>query len=332
MKIKEEKMTHFGRTNNSDPFINKNKIEPYSPGVLNGLSFAVKDNIDVANEITGYGSPGWIDTHSKPVVNAICIEQLLNEGGEFKGKTKSDELAFSLIGVNSFYGTPLNPKAPDRVPGGSSSGSASAVASDLIDFAIGTDTGGSIRVPASNCGVWGYRPSHGSISISGVLTLAPSFDTVGILAQTGEILEKVMRVLLAEDSDDSDIFPSVCFIDDVFQMADREILDKITQSLNKISGHYEVQTVKLAEITDQHVNFNWLFEQLGFLECTEIWNTFGAWIKKESPKLSSGVEYNFQNYAEPADRKAIQSSLYTKKAFQKKINITPAIKYMNQAA
>jgi amidase len=313
-------MTDFDKTNNSDPFINKNEIAPYSPGVLSGLSFAAKDNIDVADEITGYGSPGWINTHSNPVVNAICIEQLLNEGGKLNGKTKSDELAFSLIGVNSFYGTPLNPKAPDRVPGGSSSGSASAVASEFVDFAIGTDTGGSIRVPASNCGVWGYRPSHGFISTSGVLTLAPSFDTVGILAQTGKILEKVMRVLLAEDSNDSDIFSSVCFLDDVFQMADKEILDKLTQSLNKISNRYKVQTVKLSEIADPHVNCNWLFEQLGFLECTEIWNTFGAWIKNENPKLSSGIEYNFQNYAESADRKAIQNSLYTKKAFQNKIN------------
>ena len=100
------------------------------------MSFAIKDNIDVANEITGYGSRGWINTHSKSVVNAICLEQLLNSGGTFQGKTKSDELAYSLLGVNPLYGTPLNPKAPDRVPGGSSSGSASAVASKLVDFAI----------------------------------------------------------------------------------------------------------------------------------------------------------------------------------------------------
>jgi len=124
-------MNPFDKTDISDPFIKKNIITPYSPGELNGLSFAAKDNIDVANEITGYGSPAWINTHSKSVVNAICLEQLLNEGGNYQGKTKSDELAYSLIGVNSFYGMPLNPKAPDRVPGGSSSGAASAVAGKL---------------------------------------------------------------------------------------------------------------------------------------------------------------------------------------------------------
>ncbi len=313
-------MNQFDKTKNTDPFINKNKIAPYSEGELNGLSFATKDNIDVANEITGYGSPGWMDTHFEPVVNAICLEQLLNAGAHYQGKTKSDELAYSLIGVNSFYGTPLNPKAPDRVPGGSSSGSASAVASELVDFAIGTDTGGSVRVPASNCGVWGYRPSYGSISFSGVLALAPSFDTVGILAQTGETLEKVMRVLLAENSSGSNASSSVCFVDDVFQMSDRQILDKITPSLNKISDFYKVQTLKLAEITDPHVNCNWLFEQLGFLLSTEIWNTFGTWMKNEKPKLSSGVEFNLRGYAESANRKDIQSSLYAKKAFQNKIN------------
>ena len=313
-------MNQFDKTTIYDPFINKNKIKPYSLGELNGLSFALKDNIDVANEITGYGSPGWINTHSKPVVNAICLEQLLNAGGNYQGKTKSDELAYSLIGLNSFYGTPLNPKAPDRVPGGSSSGSASAVANELVDFAIGTDTGGSIRVPASNCGVWGYRPSYGAISVSGVLALAPSFDTVGILAQKGEIVEKVMRVLLAEKSNGSNVSSSVCFVDDVFQMTDRKIFDKITPTLNKISESYKVQTIKLSEITDSHVNCNWLFEQLGFLMSTEIWNTFGAWIKNEKPKLGSEVEYNLHSYAESANRKDIQSSLYAKKAFQNKIN------------
>ena len=95
------------------------------------------------------------------------------------GKTVSDELAFSLLGENHLHGTPLNPRAPDRVPGGSSSGSASAVARGLVDFALGTDTGGSVRVPSNNCGVWGLRPSHGFISVAGVNPLAPTFDTVG---------------------------------------------------------------------------------------------------------------------------------------------------------
>ena len=293
---------------------------PYVSGELSDLSFAAKDNIDVAGETTGNGSPSWSETHFKSVVNAICLEQLLSAGATYLGKTKSDELAYSLIGINSFYGTPLNPKAPERVPGGSSSGSASAVASKLLDFAIGTDTGGSIRVPASNCGIWGYRPSHGMISASGVSALAPSFDTVGVLAQTGKVLEKVMQVLLAKDSEKSNMSPSICFVDDVFQMADKQIVDAMKPIIDKIPELTKVQSLKLADITDKHVNCEWLFEQSGFLLSAEIWNTFGSWVENGEPKLSSEVAYNFENYAKSVDRKNIQSSLCAKESFSKKLN------------
>jgi amidase len=306
--------------NFSDPFITTKTINPYSEGILNGLSFAMKDNIDINNQTTGYGSPGWVETHDKSVVNAICLEQLLCEGGIFKGKTKSDELAYSLIGVNSFYGTPINPKAPDRIPGGSSSGSASAVASSLVDFAIGTDTGGSVRVPASNCGVWGCRPSHGAISVAGVLPLAPSFDTVGILSQNGQILEKVMHVLLAEGYSKNSAVPSVCFVDDVFQISDEAIVQSTRTIQNKITCNFKNQTLKLSEITALNVNFNELFLQLGFLLSTEIWNTFGSWVKTKKPKLSSGVEFSLNNYAESASRNDIQKILSTKKLFQNNLN------------
>src|SRR5215207_7948504 len=158
------------------------EVDPTRSGLLDGLSFAVKDLIDIGGYKTGCGNPSWGDTHPLASMNAVCVEQLLDAGARCVGKTVSDELAFSLLGENHFYGTPLNPKAPDRVPGGSSSGSASAVACGLLDFALGPDTGGSVRVPANNCGVWGMRPSHGFISVAGVNPLAPTFDTVGILA------------------------------------------------------------------------------------------------------------------------------------------------------
>jgi len=306
--------------NSPDPFVTKKTIKPYSQGVLDGLSFAVKDNIDIKNQTTGYGSPGWVETHDKPVVNAICLEQLLCEGGICKGKTKSDELAYSLIGVNSFYGTPVNPKAPDRIPGGSSSGSASAVASGLVDFAIGTDTGGSVRIPACNCGIWGYRPSHGAISVAGVLPLAPSFDTVGILSHNGQVLEKVMNVLLAEGCPQSNTVPSLCFVNDVFQISDDTIVQTTKKVLNEITCNFKSQTLKMSEITGLNTNLNDLFLQLGFLLSTEIWNTFGSWVKSRRPELSSGVEYSLHNYAESAKREDIQKILSAKKLFQNSLN------------
>ncbi len=307
-------MNPISKTNSHDPFVNRNRIEPHASGLLDGLSFAVKDNIDIAGEVTGYGSPGWAQSHGKAAANAICLEQLLSAGGCCHGKTKSDELAYSLLGINDFYGTPLNPKAPERIPGGSSSGSAAAVAGGSVDFALGTDTGGSIRVPASNCGIWGYRPTHGSISVAGVLGLAPSYDTLGVLASSGEILEKVMQILLAESSSEASL--SVCLVDDVLQMCDQKLLDAAAPLLGKISP----ETITLAEISEPYVTSTWLFEQLGFLLSTEIWSTLGSWVNHQKPQLSPGVEFSLQNYAAAADRREIQERLVEKKAFQQALN------------
>ena len=320
MSIDNKSANMHNLFNSSSAFISTNITNAYHSGELSGLTFATKDNIDVASEITGYGSPSWAATHPKPVVHAFCVDQLLSAGATCLGKTHTDELAYSLIGINPFYGTPLNPKAPNRVPGGSSSGSASAVANGLVDFAIGTDTGGSVRVPASNCGIWGYRPSHGLISVAGVAALAPSFDTVGVLANTGEVLERVMRVLLAEDKMNHSVAASICFLDDIFQVCDSQIVKLITSVVTEISDHFKTEHLNLSMITDKHINCEWLFAKAGLLLSTEIWNTFGAWVESSNPKLSLEVENNFKNFAKPANRKDIQDSLYKTKSFSKQLN------------
>lgn len=174
----------------SGAFVRMFEIEPTGTGSLEGLRFAVKDLIDVQGYVTGCGNPDWAASHSPAIVNAVCLDLLLAAGATCIGKTVCDELAFSLDGENFFYGTPLNPRSPDRVPGGSSSGSASAVACGLAELALGTDTGGSVRVPAGNCGIYGLRPSHGIVSVAGVMPFAPTFDTVGILAGTMDVLTK----------------------------------------------------------------------------------------------------------------------------------------------
>ncbi|KAI8024184.1 Amidase 1 [Camellia lanceoleosa] len=134
---------------------------------LKGLTFAVKDIFDLDGYVTGFGNPDWARTHSLP-------RQQLQQ--------------FWLInGENKHYGTPKNPCAPDRVPGGSSSGSAVAVAAMLVDFSLGTDTGGSVRVPASFCGILGFRPSHGVVSTTGVIPMAQSFDTVGHIIKSANL-------------------------------------------------------------------------------------------------------------------------------------------------
>jgi amidase len=218
----------------SNAFVTTFDLSPTSSGPLDRLRFAVKDTIDVAGFKTGCGNPTWRDSHPAAVVHAVCVEQLLHAGACCVGKTICDELAFSLLGENHFYGTPLNAHAPDRVPGGSSSGSASAVACGLVDFALGTDTGGSTRVPASNCGIWGFRPSHDFISLAGVNPLAPSFDTVAVLAQSADVLAKVGLVLLAGTSVSPNEPATIHLIREAFALADPGVQVALSKSLRQL--------------------------------------------------------------------------------------------------
>src|SRR5262245_31840080 len=167
------------------------RVEGRPGGPLSGLTFAAKDLFDVAGHPTGGGNPDWARTHPVPARHAWAVQTLLDAGATLIGKTITDEVSLGILGESPFHGTPLNPRAPDRVPGGSSSGSASAVASGLCDTAIGTDTGGSVRVPASFCGLYGIRPTHGRLPLDGMLPQAPSSDTTGWFARDVEIFARV---------------------------------------------------------------------------------------------------------------------------------------------
>ncbi|MEF1309157.1 amidase [Vibrio mytili] len=164
-------------------------------GALNGLRFVFKDLFDVQGFRTGAGNPKWLETHDKAESTSPLILSLLNNGAECHGRVQTDELAYSLNGINVHYGTPVNPLAPDCLPGGSSSGSAVAVAKGDVDFSIGTDTGGSVRVPASYCGLFGLRPTLGQLPLEHSFTLAESFDTAGVFSKNLTILNKVFSCL-----------------------------------------------------------------------------------------------------------------------------------------
>ncbi len=164
-------------------------------GDLSGLSFVFKDLFDVEGYVTGAGNPKWLETHNEAAYTSPLIISLLNNGAECRGRVQTDELAYSLNGINVHYGTPVNPLAPDAIPGGSSSGSAVAVAKGDVDFSIGTDTGGSVRVPASYCGLFGLRPTLGQLCLDSCFTLAESFDTAGIFSRDLATLEKVYSSL-----------------------------------------------------------------------------------------------------------------------------------------
>src|SRR4029077_16398141 len=170
--------------------------------------------------------------------HAVCVEQLLAAGARCVGKTVTDELAFSLIGENHFYGTPLNPRSPDRVCGGSSSGSASAVAQGLVDFALGTDTGGSVRVPSANCGLFGMRPTFGVVSVAGVNPLSPTFDTVGILAATYPVLRDAMSVLLSCNVTTGEKPAAIHLVTEAFESCDPDARKALQPALDRLRAAF----------------------------------------------------------------------------------------------
>lgn len=175
-------------------------LAPTAQGMLSGTQFVFKDLFDVAGYTTGAGNPAWLQSHAAASVTSPLISALLEEGAQCVGRVQTDELAYSLNGQNIHYGTPVNPKAPDCIPGGSSSGSAVAVANGDCDFAIGTDTGGSVRVPASYCGLFGLRPTLGALDLSHCFQLAESFDTAGIFSRDLALLKQVWSALTKQDT------------------------------------------------------------------------------------------------------------------------------------
>jgi len=281
----------------SNAFVTTFDLSPTDSGPLDGLRFAVKDTIDVAGFKTGCGNPTWRDSHPAAVVHAVCVEQLLRAGARCVGKTISDELAFSLLGENHFYGTPLNAHAPDRVPGGSSSGSASAVACGLVDFALGTDTGGSTRIPASNCGIWGFRPSHDFISVAGVNPLAPSFDTVGVLARSADVLAEVGLVLLAAPV--SARKPATIYlIRDTFDLADADVQGALSEPRRQLRETFgrALRELSLQEVVpdDTGDSFAPWAETFCVIQWAEIKNSLGAWIANAKPEFGPEIAASFQ--------------------------------------
>ncbi|RZL08070.1 MAG: amidase, partial [Rubrivivax sp.] len=201
--------------------------EPTGGGALDGRRLAVKDLIDVGGAPTCAGNPDWAAGHAVPEADAACVARLRAVGARVVGKTITDELAFSLEGENAFDDTPRHPLDENRLPGGSSSGSAAAVAWGDADLALGTDTGGSVRVPASFCGVAAMRPTHGRIPLTGVVPFAPSFDTVGWFAHDVPTLRAVGHALLGSDPDAARPALRPCVALDALALADADVREAL---------------------------------------------------------------------------------------------------------
>lgn len=270
-----------------------------SEGPLAGTEFAVKDLFDVAGTRTGAGNPQWREAAVPARVHAGSVAALLAAGADLVGKTVTDELAFSLSGTNVHYGTPRNVNAPGRVPGGSSSGSATAVAAGEADLALGTDTGGSVRVPASYCGIYGLRPSHGRVDRSGVFLLAPSFCTVGLFARVPALLEEAWLALDRHGRDESWApRPSrpptaLVTVPELFELAD----EKEREELLARSEHYSAAagipllTGRLVEGPEELASFLQAFRTIQMIEA---WQLHGEWIRAGQPALGPGISARFE--------------------------------------
>ena len=307
----------------SNAFVSTFELSPTGSGTLDGLRFAVKDTIDVAGFKTGCGNPTWRDSHPSAVVHAVCVEQLVRAGARCVGKTICDELAFSLLGENYFYGTPLNPHAPDRVPGGSSSGSASAVACGLVDFALGTDTGGSTRVPASNCGIWGFRPSHDFISVAGVNPLAPSFDSVGIFAQSADVLAKVALVLLAGPPVSVNKPRTIHLIREAFALADRDVQEALSEPLQRLlrvfGGTVRESSLQDMVAGDAGDGFATWVDTFCVIQWAEIKSSLGAWVASAKPEFGPGIAASFQLINE-LDRQRVAEAMQRREQYFRALN------------
>jgi amidase len=266
------------------------EVPSAAAGPLKGFTFAVKDIYDVAGYPTGCGNPIKRSESAEATETASVVARLLDAGARFVGKTHTDELAFSLAGQNRHYGAPVNARASGRITGGSSAGSAAAVAAGLCDFAVGSDTGGSVRGPASFCGLYGIRPTHGRVALDRTMPLAPSFDVPGYFADAPDVFARVAPVFLGEDAAGfeprrllraEDAFAALASQREAAALAPAE--ERIRARLGP-AERVAVAPEGLAE---------W-YEVFRVIQAAEAWEAHGAWIADRDPEMTPGVRERFE--------------------------------------
>lgn len=289
---------------------------PHAPsGPLSGLTFAAKDLFDVAGYPTSAGSPHMLAMSGIKTRTAPTVQKLLDSGARLVGKTITDELAFSMSGKNAHFGTPVNGGAPDRIPGGSSSGSAAAVSNGLCDFALGTDTGGSVRAPANHCGLFGIRPTHGRVSLEGCHDLAPSFDTCGYFTRDGATFIRVGEVLLGPDSAPLPQSPRVLLAQDAFALLHKEVREALAPALRQaeavLGGPDPIEVA--AE------GFTALYWTMRYIQSREAWTVDGPMIERYHPPLGPGVADRFEFSKAVTDAQVTEAQVI-RAAFRKRFS------------
>ncbi len=261
-------------------------------GPLAGLTFAVKDLYDVEGHVTTAGNPVLGEERGPVAKHAATVAQLLKAGAELVGKTTTDEFAFGINGMNHHFGVPTNPEAPGRVTGGSSGGSASAVAGGVCDFALGTDTGGSVRIPASYCGLFGIRPTHGRVSAEGIWPLAKSLDTCGWFARDASLLARVGAILLDREAGAA-MTPRRLFIaEDAFELLAPETQALLEPQIKRLAdwiGASEV--IRLAGPAGDLETMRDVYRRV---QGREAWAELGGWISEHWETLGPDVAERFR--------------------------------------
>lgn len=260
------------------------RIDGRAGGPLSGLTFAAKDLFDVAGVPTGGGNHDWPTGRPVPTRHAWAVQTLLDAGATLIGKTITDEVSLGILGENAFDGTPRNVRAPGRVPGGSSSGSAAAVAAGLCDTALGTDTGGSVRVPASFCGLYGIRPTHGRLDLAGMLPQAPTSDTTGWFARDATTFARVSAVLLGEAIPET--LPRCLVIaTDTFGFADAATAAALQPMVKRLAALVGASREDIMAPQGLSV---WARAQR-MLQPYEAWTTFRDWLDQGNPRMAFSV-------------------------------------------
>jgi amidase len=259
-------------------------------GPLAGVTFGLKDLFHVAGVPTAFGHPAWLASHPVPDADATVLARLLAAGARLVGKTHCDELCYSLNGQNAHYGTPVNVAAPGRLPGGSSSGSAAAVAGGLVPFAIGSDTGGSVRVPASYCGVLGMRTTHGAVPLDGAVPFAPSYDTVGWFARDAALFERVGRVLL-DDAAPAPAPRRLIVATDALERALPATVAALRPALARVADAVGGPVLERA-VAEEGLE-SWM-QDFRVLQGSEIWATHRDWLASLNPEFGGGIRERFR--------------------------------------
>jgi amidase len=278
-------------------------------GPLSGLHFAVKDLFDVAGYPTSAGNPLMLALSGIQRRTAPTVQKLLDAGAAFVGKTITDELAFSMNGNNAHFGAPRNGADAQRITGGSSSGSAAAVSHGLCDFALGTDTGGSVRAPASHCGLYGLRPTHGAVSLSDAVALSPSFDTCGWLTRDAETFARVADVLLpaaATPQAASADHWQLLWPSDVWALLAAAATPSTEAAAQKVIG--ALGPARPLNVAME--SFDAMYWHFRHIQGREAWMSDGAFIQRYAPPLGPGVAERFAWSAQVSDEQVAAATTF----------------------